>query len=188
MLVGFRSWLIAIFVLGILLGIVFGGGIVYGHKTAPTPTAVAAAGGAGGAGAAAGAAAGGAGAGATAAGGQGGGATTPNPFAGQTVGTVASVQGDTVTIRGADGRMTNLATTSTTQVTNSVLGTVNDLRTGEVVSVSSGPPDAQGRTRADAILVLPPSIASLLSAATPASNGGAGRPAGAQATATPAGR
>jgi hypothetical protein len=178
MLVGYRSLLIAFLVLGIALGIVFGGGIVVGQKTAKTPTAVAAAGGGGGAGGAAAGGAGGAaaGGGAGAAGGQAGAANVPNPFAGQTLGVVAGVQGDTVTVRGVDGRMINLATTSTTQITNSVLGTVNDIRPGEFVSVSPGPPDAQGRTRANTILVLPPTIAAVLAAATPTA--GAGQRAG----------
>jgi hypothetical protein len=196
MLVGYRSWLIAIFVFGIALGIVFGGGLVIGQKTAKTPTAVAAAGGAGGAASAGGAGAAAAGGGAAGGGGgQAAGANAVNPFAGQTVGAVASVQGDTITIRGVDGRTTNVATTATTQITNSVLGSVNDIRPGEFVSVSPGPPDAQGRTRANTILVLPPSIATLLSAATPAApggqsgsgtRGGSTPAAGAQATATPA--
>lgn len=170
MRLGYGPMLIMILVLGVVLGIVFGGGVVYGRNTVKPATPAAGAGGAAG-GAAGGQAAGGAG-GAN----SGGGAA--NPFAGQTVGTVAGVQGDTLTVRAADGRTTTFATAQSTQVMNSAPANITDLRAGEVVAVSPGPPDAQGRTRASAVTVLPPALAAIASAA-------GGAPGGGQAARTP---
>ena len=100
------------FIAGIVLGLVFGGGIgARAELCALFTTQVAAAGGAGGAagargaGAAGGAAAGGAGAAAGGAGGAGAaGGAAQNLLAGQTVGNITAVEGDAITIRGLDGR------------------------------------------------------------------------------------
>lgn len=179
MRLGFRDLLIALLTLGIVLGLVFGVGAVYGRNTAPTPTAVAAAGGAA---AAAGAGGGGAGGGGGGAGGAAGGgaAAAVNLLNGQTIGTITDVQNGLVTVRGIDARATTttFAPSLSTQITNSVPGSVSDLRSGEFVAVNPGPPNAQGQTIAESIIVLPPSLAAGLP--TP----GAG--AGARPSATPA--
>jgi hypothetical protein len=155
---GYRDLLIALFVLGIVLGLVLGGGVIIGRNTAPQSTPIA---GVGGAGAAA------AGAAATATGGGGG---TQNLLAGQTIGTIASVDGDALTVRGLDGRTTTLAESLSTRVTNSVPGGVSDLRPGSLVAISPGPPDAQGRTIATSILILPAG----LTGGTPTPGGASG--------------
>jgi hypothetical protein len=51
-----------------------------------------------------------------------------------------------------------------TRVTNTVPGNVNDLRAGQLVAIQPGPPDAQGRTIATAILILPPGLATTVAA------------------------
>src|SRR5258708_223383 len=150
MRLGYRELLIALFVIGAIAGLVFGGGVVVGRGSAPAATQIAAARGAGG-----GAAPGGAGGAPRAAppGGQHGGPR--NLLAGQTIGTVAGVQGDAITVRGQDSRTTVFSAGLSTKVTNSIAGTAADVRAGELIAIVPGPPDPQGRTIATSILILP---------------------------------
>jgi len=145
---GYRPLLTVIIGAGILLGIVFGGGVECGHLTATAPTPIAAVGGA------ATAAAGG--------GGGGGGGAGSNALASQTVGTIASYQGDSLSVRATNGQTVSFATAPNTVVTNPAAGSTNDLRPGAFVLISPGPPDATGRTRADSVVVLPAAAANAL--------------------------
>lgn len=187
MRVGYREAVIALFIAGILVGLCFGGGVIFGRNSAPVPTQVAAAGGAGGTAAAGGAGAAGGGAGGA---GGGGGAAAQNLLAGQTVGTITGVEGDAITLRGLDGRTSTMAESLSTRVTNSVQGTVSDLRPGQLVAINPGPPDAQGRTIASAILILPPTLnVGAPAAGTPGAGGtprATGTPGAGGASATPA--
>lgn len=176
----YRDLLIALFAIGIVLGLVFGGGVVLGRNSAPPVTPIAAAGGAG---AAAGGGAGASAAGGGGASGAGGGAAAQNVLAGQTVGTITAVEGDGFTLRGLDGRTLTMAESLSTRVTNSVPGTVSDVRPGSLVSISPGPPDAQGRTIATTILILPANLAA--AAQGGAASSGAGSASGARPSGTP---
>jgi len=155
---GYRPLLTVIIGAGILLGIVFGGGVECGHLTATAPTPIAPAGGAA----------------TAAAGGGGGGGGGTNALASQTVGTITSYQGDALSVRATNGQSVSFATAPNTVVTNPATGSTNDLRPGAFVLISPGPPDATGRTRADSIVLLPPAAANALAPG-----------AGALATATP---
>jgi hypothetical protein len=171
----YRSLLIALFAIGILLGLVFGGGVVLGRNSAPVPTPIAPAGGAA-------AAAGGAATGATGA--SGGGAAAPNLLAGQTIGTVTGVEGDGFTVRALDGRTLTMAASLSTRVTNTVSGTMSDLRPGSLVAISPGPPDAQGRTIATSVLILPAALAASLPSPSAGAPSGASGASGARPSAT----
>jgi hypothetical protein len=157
MRLGFRDMLIALLVIGVLVGVVFGGGVIYGRNSVPPATPIAAAGGA------AGAATGAAGSGAAGAGTTGGGGT-PNVLAGQTIGVIQGIQGDAITVRALNGQTTTLAASLSTRVTNTVPGNVNDLKAGQLVAITPGPPDAQGRTIATSVLILPPGLATTVAA------------------------
>jgi len=161
---GYRDLLIALFAIGIVLGLAFGGGVVLGRNSAPPTTPIAAAGGAGGGAAAA----------ASPTGAAGGGGQ--NVLAGQTVGTITGIEGDALTLRGVDGRTSTMAESLSTRITNSVPGTASDLRPGALVAIAPGPPDAQGRTIATTILILPATL-------SPA--GSSGATGGARPSATP---
>lgn len=180
MAVGYRTLILAILVIGILLGLMFGVGAVYGSKTAKPATPIAAAGGGGG-----GAPGGSAGGSSSAGGSAGGQSSGANPFAGQTLGVVTATQGDSFTVRTANGQTLTFADTTTTPVITSAPATSNDIRQTEFVAVSPGPPDAQGRTRANQVFILPQAFAAALGGG--GAPGGGGSPGGAQGGGTPAG-
>jgi hypothetical protein len=164
---GYRPLLTVIIGAGLLLGIVFGGGVECGHLTATAPSPVATVSG---------------GTATAGGGGGGGGGGGSNALASQTVGTITTYQGDALSVRAVNGQTQSFATAPNTVITNPAPGTTNDLRPGAFVLISPGPPDATGRTRADSIVLLPPAAASAL-----APGAGALASATPTRTATPAG-
>jgi hypothetical protein len=170
--VGFGALVLAFLVLGVLGGVAFGGGVLYGRQTAPQPKVTAAAapaagvGGATGLGAAAGAspAAGGRG-------GAGGGGGAGGLGAGNfTAGAVDSINGDTIVLRTATGTTQNVQLNPATKVETTVSGSTSDLKPGAVVCIQ-GTPNDSGQLTALTIDVAP-SCASLL--ITSGGGGGAG--------------
>ncbi len=181
MRLGYRDLVIALFAIGIILGLAFGTGTIYGRNSAPTPTPSAGGGGAGFAGGGAGGA-GGAGRATT-----GQVNATSGPFGSQTLGTITAVQGSTFTVREPNGSTTTLAEDLNTQYTATTPGSASSLQPGDVVLVNPGPPNAEGQTIAESVLVLPASLASSLQAGGAAGSGaGAGAGGRPGASATPA--
>lgn len=147
MRIGFNMLLLVLLVIGLAVGASFGGGIVLGRNTAKTPTPVAVG--------AAGAGGSGAGAGGGAAGGTQRINLGTNGPSGGTLGTVESVQGDTVTVRSADGNSAQYTTSADTQVSAAAPSSLSAVKQGDLVQIGSGEPDASGHQTARTILVLP---------------------------------
>lgn len=152
----FTNLIIAVLIAGVAVGAAFGGGILYGRNTAPTPKTASAApstGGtaAGGAGAAA-AGAGGGGAraaGTPAAGGRGG----SGGFGGL-IGAISKVSGNTIDVTTAQGTVVPVQIAPDTRILTSTEGTVADLKPGLIVTVV-GQADATGTVPASAIQIQP---------------------------------
>ena len=178
MRIGFTTLLLILLAIGLVIGASFGGGVVLGRNTAktPTPAAVTALGGQG---AASGGAAGGTQRITVGQGGQ----------AGTLLGMVQSVQGDTVTVQGADGNSAQYTTSPDTQVYAAAPSSLTALKQGDLVQLSSGQPDSSGHQTARSILVLPPRQAGAATASAGARGAGTrGAGAGARGTGTPGAR
>ncbi len=182
MRLGYRDLVIALFAFGIILGLAFGTGTIYGRNSAPTPTP-AIGGGGGGGGAAGGGAAGGGAGGAAAAGGGGGGGAGGGPFAGQVLGTITAVQGTTFTLRQTNGTTTTMAEGLSTTYSTTTPTNASSLQPGELVLVNPGPPNSEGQTLATSVFILPASLAGGAPGAGPSGAPGGARPG---ASATPA--
>jgi hypothetical protein len=165
---GFGSLLIGIVIVGIVIGVAFGGGVAVGKasggKASATPAAVtrtsatgaagapggAAGGAAGGAGGFAGAGGGAGGAGRSAAGGAGG-AQANVPI----TGTVQGVTGNVITVSGTGGGATQFDTSASTRVSRTAPASLSDVQQGETVTVVPGPTDSSGHFSARAITIVP---------------------------------
>ena len=166
----FTNLIIAVLIAGIAVGVAFGGGILYGRNTAPTPKAANAApapAAAGGGAAAAGGGAAAAGGGAGAGGGFGGGARaagTPGAGGrggaggaggfGGVVGAISKVAGNTIDVTTAQGTTVPVQIAPDTRILTSTEGSVSDLRPGLIVTVV-GQADATGTVPATAIQIQP---------------------------------
>ena len=138
---GFPALVLGFLALGVLGGIAFGGGVLYGRQSAPAAKAATAA--------AAPVAAGATGAGTPAAGGgrgggggnggAGGGAFNPANFS---AGAIDSINGSTVVIRTAAGITSNVLLTPATRVETTVQGASSDLKAGSVVCIQGTPNEA----------------------------------------------
>lgn len=183
---GYRALLALALVAGVLAGVAFGGGVLYGRNSAPKAvsasttsaaprsTAPAAAVQAVSAVASATPSARGGGAGRGAGGqGGGGGAGGGNPLAGTVDGAIESVSGSTLTIRTAAGIEQQVMVGPDTRVQELQPGSATDLQPGAVILVQ-GTPGAGGALTAGSITIttLPPSAGARsggpLIAATPA--------------------
>jgi hypothetical protein len=184
---GFPALVLGFLALGVLGGVAFGGGVLYGRSNAPVSkaTAVAAAPAAGSATAlaAAGGRTPGPGAGGGAAGGAGGGgaAAAGGIGAGFTAGAISSINGNTLVLTTATGATTNVQLSPSTRVETTVAGTTADLKPGSVICVQ-GSNDA-GVVTANTVSIAP-SCASLL-ISTAAGGGAGGQRGGAAGTGTP---
>jgi Domain of unknown function (DUF5666) len=82
--------------------------------------------------------------------GQASGAAASGGLAGLTAGTIVSVNGSTIVVKGQDGTQKTIDTTSSTRVTESTTSTVSALKAGESVTVI-GATDSSGNVTAKTI-------------------------------------
>jgi hypothetical protein len=134
--------LVAVFGLG--LGLAFGGGVLYGRKTAkaaPAPAVVTPQ-------------AGGGGFGAGAAAGQGGQGGQAGGQGRNTAGVIEKVEGNTVTLRTQGGGTTTISLASDTEIRQTVPAQASDLKPGQTVVVT-GNPGADGAVQARSVTIAP---------------------------------
>lgn len=162
----FRVLLVMVIVAGLAAGAAFGAGTVFGRTLGPKQAATIITSGQGAAG------------GAGAAGTNGGAAIAGR---GGTIGTVDSLNGDTLTIRGQDGTPTTVKLDSKTTIHKTVDGTTADLTPGTNVFVT-GNKAADGTVTASQISITPagasPSPGAGSGTSRPTPGGASGNPSG----------
>lgn len=135
-----KRWITPVLALVAAAAIGLFGGVLIGHNTASAATGH-------------GFASGGFGGGGGAAGGGGAGSGGAGGFAGRggfTSGTIASIDGSTITLTLADGSTEKVTTTSTTTVSKTEKTTLSGLATGDKVTVI-GPKGSDGSVTATAV-------------------------------------
>jgi hypothetical protein len=143
----FRNALIGAALIGLGISGAFVAGLTVGQRTAPLPSPTMTGpgpavqfGGPGGAAPGAG-------------GPQGGGAVTTGPV---TAGTISRMEGDTVYVKGPDGKETRVTLGDQTRIQKQVDGTAADLKTGVQVAVQAqGRPGSDGTVTASTVSLLP---------------------------------
>lgn len=153
----FQIFLVAAAVLGLGLGLAFGGGVLYGRRGDATASATQATAAAGAAGARPPSAAGGA--------------------AAPTTGVVESIAGDTVTIRTSAGGTVSVKLVADTQIRQTVGATAADIRPGNTLVVT-GQPDVDGKVAARTVQISPAGGPGGGAPGGTPGAGGAGRPTG----------